>query len=119
MKYKSVSTIAAILCGTVLSFVAMLAAFAQSDGPEVILTLEGTYKGQVKFVFTGDTIRYEPRTFAPIYPAPTGVTVDGKPWTDLDQPFRLGFRECHHQRESGREQSHSGVGPGSGRAHAQ
>jgi len=91
MKHKSVSTIAAILCGIFLSFVATLAAFAQSDGPEVILTLEGNYVGQVHFVFTDDTIRYEHRTILPIYPAPTDVTVDGKPWTDLDQPFKLGF----------------------------
>ena len=64
---------------------------AQEDEPEVSLTLEGNYIGQVTFVFTGDTIRYEHRTFAPIYPAPTDVTVDGKPWKDLDQPFKLGF----------------------------
>ena len=88
MKHKSVSTIAAILCGTVLAFVP---AFAQENEPEVILTLEGNYKGQVTFVLTGDTVRYEHRTIAPIYPAPTDVTVDGKPWKDLDQPFKLDY----------------------------
>ena len=70
---------------------AATAAPAQAEEPEVTLTLEGNYKGQVKFVFTGDTIRYEHRTIPPIYPYPTDVTVDGKPWTDLDQPFKLGF----------------------------
>ncbi|MBR5738432.1 MAG: hypothetical protein IKY02_00400 [Lachnospiraceae bacterium] len=88
MKYKSVSTIAAILCGCFLAFVP---AFAQENEPEVILTLEGNYKGQVTFVLTGDTVRYEHRTIAPIYPAPTDVTVDGKPWKDLDQPFKLDY----------------------------
>ena len=88
MKHKSVSTIAAILCGTVLAFVP---AFAQENEPEVNLTLEGTYTGQVTFVLTGDTVRYEHHTIAPIYPAPTDVTVDGKPWKDLDQPFKLDY----------------------------
>ena len=64
------------------------AASAQEEAPEVILTLEGTCSGQVTFVFSGDTIRYKPNE---LYPAPTGVTVDGKPWTDPDQPFELGF----------------------------
>ena len=64
------------------------AAAAQEEAPEVILTLEGTCSGQVTFVFSGDTIRYKPNE---MYPAPTGVTVDGKPWTDPDQPFELGF----------------------------
>ena len=88
MKHKTVSIIAAILCGCFLAFVP---AFAQENEPEVILTLEGNYKGQVTFVLTGDTVRYEHRTIVPIYPAPTDVTVDGKPWKDLDQPFKLGF----------------------------
>lgn len=91
MKHKSVSTFAAILCGTVLAFAVFPVAFAQENEPEVILTLEGNYKGQVTFVLTGDTVRYEHRTIVPIYPAPTDVTVDGKPWKDLDQPFKLGF----------------------------
>ena len=64
---------------------------AQENEPEVILTLEGNYIGQVQFVFTGDTILYEPRTIAPIYPAPVDVTVNGKPWKGPDQPFKLGF----------------------------
>lgn len=64
------------------------AASAQEEAPEVILTLEGTCSGQVTFVFSGDTIRYKPNE---MYPAPTGVTVDGKPWTDPDQPFELGL----------------------------
>ncbi len=91
MKHKSVSTIAAILCGTVLAFAVFPVAFAQENEPEVILTLEGNYKGQVTFVLTGDTVRYEHRTIVPIYPAPTDVTVDGKPWKDLDQPFKLDY----------------------------
>ncbi len=91
MKHKSVSTFAAILCGTVLAFAVFPVAFAQENEPEVILTLEGNYKGQVTFVLTGDTVRYEHRTIAPIYPAPTDVTVDGKPWKDLDQPFKLDY----------------------------
>lgn len=64
------------------------AASAQEEAPEVILSLEGTCSGQVTFVFSGDTIRYKP---SELCPAPTGVTVDGKPWTDPDQPFELGL----------------------------
>ena len=93
MKMKSIRSAFFAVVAVILTALTAVpfAALAQEDNSEVILTLEGTYKGQVKFVFTGDTIRYEPRTFAPIYPAPTGVTVDGMPWTDLGQPFKLGL----------------------------
>ncbi len=60
----------------------------QPDEPEVILTLEGTLNASGKFVFTGDTIRYD----APgEHQAPSDVTIDGKPWKDLNQPFKLDF----------------------------
>jgi len=93
MKMKSIRSAFFAVVAVILTALTAVpfAALAQEDNSEVILTLEGTYKGQVKFVFIGDTIRYEPRTFAPIYPAPTGVTVDGMPWTDLGQPFKLGL----------------------------
>ena len=64
-------------------FAVPFAALAQEDKPEVFLTMEGTLNGQGKFVFTGDTIRYAPGE----HQAPADVTVDGKPWTDLNQPF--------------------------------
>ncbi|MBQ7731412.1 MAG: hypothetical protein IJT68_06200 [Lentisphaeria bacterium] len=62
------------------------AAFAQSDAPkEVTLTLEGTFDGQDNFDFEENTIRLRHMSFQ----MPTGVTVDGKPWADLNKPFEL------------------------------
>ncbi|MBP5435202.1 hypothetical protein J6Z39_05215, partial [bacterium] len=73
MKTKSIRSMFFAVVAIFLTAVPF-AALAQEEEPEVSLTLEGNYIGQVTFVFTGDTIRYEHRTFAPIYPAPTDVT---------------------------------------------
>ena len=93
MKTESIRSMIFAIVAAFLTAVtaAPSAALAQEEEPEVTLTLEGNYKGQVTFVLTGDEIRYEHRTIAPIYPAPTDVTVDGKPWKDLDQPFKFDF----------------------------
>ena len=77
----------AVFLAAIITF--PFAATAQVNKREVILTLEGTYNGQVKFIFTGDTIQYSPSLLYPNYPAPTDITVDGKPWKDLDHPFKL------------------------------
>ena len=87
MKYKSVSTFAAILWALLAFFAASCTAPPQADAPEVFLTLEGTLNGQGKFLFRGDTIRYAPGE----HQAPADVTIDGRPWKDLNQPFKLDF----------------------------
>ena len=87
MKYKSVNSFAAILWALLAFFAASCSAPPQADAPEVFLTLEGTLNGQGKFLFRGDTIRYAPGE----HQAPADVTIDSRPWKDLNQPFKLDF----------------------------
>lgn len=81
------------LFGSLLCFAFFVSAIpfalrAQSDvAKEITVTLEGTFDGQDNFVFMGNTIRFRHIS----YQKPTGVTVDGKPWENLDEPFRLDF----------------------------
>ena len=86
-----------ILClALLISAVVPFAVSAQSDSPEVTLTLKFTVKGPARgtFTFSGDEITYRHvvrpgRIGENKYPE--DVTVDGKPWEDLQRPFKLGF----------------------------
>ena len=77
-----------ILCLVLLiSAVVPFIGLAQSEPPEILLTLEGTAPGKGAFVCRGKTLEYrhvDGRT-------PTGVTVNGFPWPDVKEPFRLNF----------------------------
>ncbi len=75
-----------MLCIVLFAIAVPITVRAQSDAPkEVTLTLEGTFDGQDNFDFIGNTIRFRHISFQ----KPTGVTVDGKPWADLNKPFEL------------------------------
>lgn len=52
------------------------------------ITMEGIIDGKGTFIFEGDTIRYRHE----LHDRPTAVSVNGKPWDDLDKPFELDFR---------------------------
>ena len=59
------------------------------EADEITLTIKGRIYGG-KFVFRGNTIVFDsnPRV-EPLWPK--DITVDGRPWKDLSQPFELGF----------------------------
>ena len=68
------------------------AVFAQSgeknaDSEEIILTLDGTFCGSGIFAFEGQMVRYKHNKDS--YPA--NVKIDGVPWEDLSEPFKLDF----------------------------
>ncbi len=57
---------------------------ATSAEPD-ILVLEGTFNGYGSFHFAGGLIVYSHKDGA----YPTNVTINGQPWTDLNQPLKL------------------------------
>ena len=56
------------------------------DG-QISVILEAEIDGEDMFVFRDGKVFLEHRS----YDMPTGITVNGKPWTELDKPFELGF----------------------------
>ncbi|MDD6337333.1 MAG: serpin family protein [Lentisphaeria bacterium] len=86
-----------ILClALLISAVVPFAVSAQSDSGEVTLMLKFTVNGRAEgtFTFAGDEITYR-HTVRPgrigENKYPEDITVDGKPWEDLQQPFKLDF----------------------------
>ena len=51
------------------------------------MILEATIDGEDMFVFRDGKVFLEHKN----YKMPTNITVNGKPWTELDKPFELGF----------------------------
>ena len=56
------------------------------DG-RIIVVIEGIIDGEDAFVFRDDKVFLEHKSFD----MPNSITVNGKPWTDLSNPFELGF----------------------------
>lgn len=64
-------------------------------GDRKTVVLRGTIDGDGTFVFQGDKIVYRNGS----YNYPTNVTVSGKTWRNLDEPFELGFTPVFNSAE--------------------
>jgi tetratricopeptide (TPR) repeat protein len=58
-----------------------------ADEKDRSILIEGTIDGSGAFVFDGSTVRYRHGSFR----EPDDIKINGKPWTDLSEPFELGF----------------------------
>ena len=59
-----------------------------ADPPEVVITIETMIAGKVKFVFQDYKIHFEQDSR---YGCPSGASVNGIPWPDMEKPFEMGF----------------------------
>lgn len=91
MKTNSFKRLWGVVLGLALLAAVPFAAQAQTKAPpeseEVTLTLEGTFCGYGTFTFEGQTIRYKHSKDE----YPTKVKIDGVPWDDLSEPFKLNY----------------------------
>lgn len=58
------------------------------DPPDVVITIKTSLAGKVEFVFQDYKIHFRPDAR---YGRPSGATVNGIPWPDLEKPFEMGF----------------------------
>ena len=59
-----------------------------ADPPEVVITIETTIAGKAEFVFRDYKIHFKHDSR---YGRPSGASVNGIPWPDLEKPFEMGF----------------------------
>ena len=59
-----------------------------ADPPEVVITIETKIAGKAELVFQDYKIHFKRD---PRYGCPSGASVNGIPWPDMEKPFEMGF----------------------------